>query len=343
MSDSDRLTLGRVLQFLIPAAGVSVAVVSVLLSVAARKKELTCTLLNTTRLVSENLGGIDPDMRVEFRGQPIYSLSKMTFSLRNTGSAAVRAQDVSEPVHLQFPAGARLLSAVVERTLPLKFSFSAKQVSEVSQVLLEFPLLNSGDEAIFSVYVLNSEAQRPSFEGRVVDVPQLIYSESASINGAGGDWPHWSHATRTVIRRLLLGLYGVLSLAGFLFWVYEVFTKLRYMQWKPKWSKPYAEAEEEVKKKMKEEWNRRLDVRMKEAANMKPPEAQAYLQKSVAAEMSLHEMTGRALEEELRKRGIPSRPDLFAEGGFLSFSLVFLGVAVIFAITAVVVHTALPG
>jgi hypothetical protein len=339
MGDGEQSTLG----LLIPAAGASVAIVSVLLSVAARKKELTCTLLSATRLVSENLGGISPEMRVEFRGQTIYSLSKMTFSLRNTGSAAVRAQDVSEPIHLQFPAGARLLSAAVERTLPLKFAFSAKQVQEAGQVALDFPLLNSGDEAIFSVYVLNSEPERPSFEGRVVDVPQLVYTESASVNGAGADWPRWSHSTRTVVRRSLLVLYGALSLAAFSFWAYAVFTRLGYMLWKPKWIKPYAEAEEEANKKAKEEWDQRFEVRLKQAANMSRSEAQAYLQKPASKELNIIETRRRALEEELRERGIPPKPDQLIEAAFLSFSLVFLGSAVVFVITVVVVHTALLG
>src|SRR6266436_9952160 len=95
MAENDKLTLTRVLQFLIPTAGVTVAIISVLLSVASRKKELTCTLLNSTRLVSENLGGISPDMRVEFRGQPIYSLFLLTFGLQRDVSAAVRSRRVS--------------------------------------------------------------------------------------------------------------------------------------------------------------------------------------------------------------------------------------------------------
>jgi hypothetical protein len=346
---SERLTLVRVLQFLIPAAGVSVALVSVLLSVAARKKELTCTLLNMTRLVSENLGGISPDMRVEFRGQAIYSLSKMTFSLRNSGAAAVRAQDVSDPVHLQFPPGAKLLSASVERTLPLKFSFSARQDSEANQVVIDFPLLNSGDEGVFSVYVLNSEPQRPSFEGRVVDVPQLIYAESTSANGAGSDWPHWSHATRTVVRRSMLGLYGLATLAAAGLWLYEVFTKLRYTRWKPRWSTSYGEVAKEIERREEEDMNRRMEQVRIEMENLDPANKEIYMRDSARRTVEIFSadraLRDRTLRDELKKKGIPRRPDPITDtfGDFLSFSLVFVGLAVVFGFTAVVVHTALPG
>src|SRR5882762_1838283 len=100
----------RALQILISLAAVVVGITGVLLTVAARKKELTCSLVNSTRLVSENLGGIHPDMHVEFHGQPIFSLAKMTFDLRNTGAAAIMAKDVVEPVRLAFPPTTRLMS-----------------------------------------------------------------------------------------------------------------------------------------------------------------------------------------------------------------------------------------
>jgi len=343
MAENDKLTLARVLQFLIPAAGVTVAIVSVLLSVASRKKELTCTLLNSTRLVSENLGGISPDMRVEFRGQPIFSLSKMTFSLRNTGSAAVRSQDVSEPVHLQFPAGAKLLNASVEKTSPLKFSFSTKSFPETSQVELDFPLLNSGDEGIFSVYLLNSDLQRPSFEGRVVDVPQLVYAESLQNTDPNAGWPHWSHATRTIIRWTLLVLYGLLTAGSIGMLLYEIVTRIRDARWKPRWSKLFQDLEKELLARENAERDKEWDRVVKESANLNPAEKEAY-RKANAPKYDF-DARRRRLREECKKRGIPPEPGTITGslGDFVSFSLVFAGIAVLFAVTAIVVHTALPG
>src|SRR2546422_9289372 len=80
----------RLLQVFMPIIGVSVAAISLLLTVAARKKELTCTLISSTRLVSENLGGVHPDLHVEFRDQPIMFLLKLRFTLWKTGDAALK-------------------------------------------------------------------------------------------------------------------------------------------------------------------------------------------------------------------------------------------------------------
>lgn len=341
MSEKEKPTIARALQLLIPVAGVSVAVASLLLSTAARKKELTCVLLNSTRLVSENLGGISPDMRVEFRGQPIYSLSKMTFALRNTGAAAVRSQDVSEPVRLQFPAGTRLLSAAAERTLPTKFSFLARAVPETGQVQLDFPLLNSGDEAVFSVYLLNSDPERPALEGRVVDVPQLIYTDSGATSATRSSWPHWSHATRTVVRWILIVLYSLLSLAAAGVWVYETVTKIRHGIWAPKWEKAYRELREELSKRESEELRKKWEQVYAEAGKLSPADRKAYTE-AHAPRWDFH-AGRRRLDEELRARGIPPEPDAItsALSDYVSFSLTFLAVALLFAITVIVVRTAL--
>lgn len=343
MAEDGKSALARVLQILIPTAGVTVAIVSVLLSVASRKKELTCTLLNSTRLVSENLGGISPDMRVEFRGQPIYSLSKMTFSLRNTGSAAVRSQDVSEPVHLQFPTGSKLLNAAVEKTLPLKFSFSARPVPETSQVQLDFPLLNSGDEGIFSVYLLNSDPQRPSFEGRVVDVPQLVYTESTPATRTGDQWPHWSHATRAVIRWILLVVYSLLTIGCVALVLYETVTRVRHARWATKWSKLSEDLKKAVSAREDAEWQKQLDQLMKQTASMNQADRQAFL-KANSPKLDF-KARARRMQDEHKKAGIPSEPDTMTGtiGNFASFVLVLGCIGFLFAITAVVVHTALPG
>ncbi len=322
MAENDKLTLTRVLQFLIPTAGVTVAIISVLLSVASRKKELTCTL---------------------FRGQPIYSLSKMTFTLRNTGSAAVRSQDVSEPVHLQFPVSAKLLNVSVEKTSPLKFSFFAKSIPETSQVELDFPLLNSGDEGTFSVYLLNSDPQQPSFEGRVVDVPQLVYVESSQNADPNAGWPHWSHATRTIIRWLLLVLYCLLTAGSIGIILYEVVSRIRKARWVRRWSKLSEELQKEMSVREEAESKKEWDRLRQESEKLNPAERKDYF--IANAPKYDYRARRRRISEEYKKKGIPPEPDTITDtfGDFVSFALVFAGIAFLFAVTAVVVHTALPG
>src|SRR5258708_17804112 len=80
----------RVLQRGVAAVSAMIALASLLFTVAARKKELTCSLFSASSIVTVDPSGIDPDLRIQFRGEPIRTLSKLTFSIKNTGSAAIR-------------------------------------------------------------------------------------------------------------------------------------------------------------------------------------------------------------------------------------------------------------
>ena len=352
MDDKGPSKMFRVLQILIPLASVAVAVTAILLTIASRKKELTCTLVNSTRLVSENLGGIHPDLHVEFHGQAIFSLTKTTFSLRNTGAAAVKVQDVVEPIRLKFPGSARLLSAVVEKTLPSDLKFSARVVPESGEVLLDFPLLNSNDEAFFSVYIFNSDSQRPTLEGRVVDVPQMVYSE-INVSAAGDrSWPLQSHATRSVVRWILIVLYC--SLAGVFLgvWVGGIVDYARYLPWKRKWSPAYDALwrEWEIKaRKTATAGNQGTNVMNSldegdEVAKRNREIEQAYLAHALAVR-GPHFFRPFGFDEELKKKGIPSHPNPMVESlsGLAGFSVLMLSLAAIGSLTALIVYRALNG
>lgn len=333
----------RTLQILIPLLGVGVGITGVLLTVAARKKELTCTLVNSTRLVSENLGGINPDMHVEFHGQPIFSLTKMTFDVRNTGAAAIMAKDVVEPVRLVFPQGARLMSAIVERTFPSDLKFSARTLPESNVVELDFPLLNRGDEAFFSVYVFNSETQRPALDGRVVDVPQLIYSDTSASAARQNMWPFQSHATRSVVRWVLVCIYGGLTGLFLGLWVGGIVSYAKYLPWKRKWKHLYDEAVKEVEESARQKRSEQQDT--------KPgiPEIEGLVSREeayrLAAARGQFVLFDRGFAEELSKKGIPEHPHPTVEtiGGLAGFSGLMIGLALVSSTTALVAFRGLGG
>jgi hypothetical protein len=347
----------RTLQILIPLVSVAVGIIGVLLTVAARKKELTCALVNSTRLVSENLGGIHPDMHVEFHGQPIFSLTKMTFDLRNTGAAAIMAKDVVEPVRLSFPATTKLMSATVERTFPADLKFSARVAPESRDVVLDFPLLNRGDEAIFSVYVLNSEAQKPNLEGRIVDVPQLVYAETNVSAARQNMWPFQSHATRSVVRWVLVIIYSALALLFLGICITGIGSYLKYLPWKHKWKHLYDGVIEELEKgrsagsaadshPIKTAGERLLTpeeaFRIKIAGEQRPTPSEAFALGTLRGHMLLFDDS---FGEELKKRGIPGHPHPMVEslGGLAVLGASMFCLAVVCSTTAFVVYRALGG
>ncbi len=184
MAETERFALARVLQVLVPIAEVAIALVGLLLTLAARRKELACVYLGSDKLVSLE-GGPHPGIIVQFQEQGVTSLVKMKFVLRNVGSTAIKGEDVKEPIELYFPKEVKVLNSLVERTAPAEFKFQAPSDPGRGVVTCEFFLLNSGDEAYFSVYTYNSEPKRPEVRGRIVDVKRiqsLDESQSQSIN-----------------------------------------------------------------------------------------------------------------------------------------------------------------
>ena len=353
MDEKTPSKLFRTLQILIPLASVAVGITGVLLTVASRKKELTCTLVSSTRLVSENLGGIHPDLHVEFHGQPIFSLSKMTFVLRNTGAAAILEKDIVESVKLSFPEGTKLLSSNVERTFPADLKFSTRSGPDPASVELQFPLLNRGDEALFSVYLLNSEPQKPNLEGRIVDVPQLVYSEANVAAVKQNFWPLQSHATRSVVRWTLASLYCGFTLLFLGLWMGCVGSYVSYLPWKRKWKSRYDQVVEELEEATKQE-------RAKQQAEAPAPsdrdlardEEILALREGMVSPDEIAHFTASAqhavvshgkLNRELKKRGIAGHPGSFIDsiGALAGFSALLLGLSAVCSTTALIVYRAL--
>jgi hypothetical protein len=341
--------LFRTLQILIPLASVVVAITGVLLTVAARKKELTCTLVNSTRLVNENLGGISPDLHVEFHGQPIFSLTKMTFEFRNTGAAAILAKDVVEPVKLAFPVGTKLMSSSVEKTFPPDLSFSARAFPDGAAVYLEFPLLNRGDEALFSVYVLNSELQRASLEGRIVDVPQLIYSEANAGAVRQSTWPFQSHATRSVVRWMLVTIYSTLTLLFLGLWIGCIRSYVSYLPWKRKWKNQYDKVVTDLKEAANKDASRAAPRERRvesESSVLLPPPDGWTDPDDIHRYLTTREhvfVPSNKMNEELKKRGIEVHPGSFIDsiGALSSFSALLLSLAAVSSTTALIIYRSL--
>jgi len=318
MNEQEKTHWPKVLQILVPIISASIALISLLVGIAARKKELTCTLVSSSTIVSVNPGGIHPDIKVEFRGQPIGTLSKLTFSLKNSGSGAIRVDDIKEAVRITFPSTSKVLNANVEGTSPQHFTFSVRLDPAVNTVICDFPLLNPGDEAFFSAYVQSGPSIKPLFEGRVVDVSQMLYIDRSETER--NPLPRFlsSHSVRSVLRWVLVAIYCGLALFFAGVWIFELARHVMRSLWMKKHRIQFAKALEEI---------------MREEAQ-KPKE---------------HRRSDWSIDWDaaykVREKGAPKRPLVIwrSFAGLLGGSLLLLALSAIGAITASLAFVALRG
>jgi hypothetical protein len=302
---------------LIPAVSAVVAIVALLLALAARKKEIACTYLGASKLVSMEPGGVHPDVRMDFRGTPITSLYKLSFRFKNTDAAAIKHEDIREPLNLQFHTGAKLLNSTVEGTSPSGFAVSTALSADGSSATLDFPLLNPGDEIDLAVYLYNSDPFPPSFEGRIVDVKQLLILDTQGGNTAVLPFLH-NTAVRKVLSGFLVFLYGLLSLAAFVGIFAVPIGYVRAALWSKNWKVKY-DAEDTA-------WQ----------------EARISKLRSGAPSSSFDE-DWELRRKRLREKGIPEEPLSFADTlwEMIGTTFVLIATSAIFATTAYLTHVAL--
>jgi hypothetical protein len=323
MADEQKARLSRILQTIVPIAGVTVALLSFFLGYVSRKKQLTSVYLGAEKLVSVS-NAVAPDVSVQYHGEKVYSLSKMNFVIRNSGAAAIKGGDatagrgdVVEPVQLEFPTEVKILSTSVERTLPSEFSFTTKPSG--NYVDLGFPLLNPGDEAYFAVYIYNSEPRTPRLRGRIVDV-QL--SQTAEVRDAQGRaLPFISNpSTRTGVFWTLLVVNAIIAVALFGFWIYLTKEYIVFRTWMGRYKERTRAAIEELTDKNSYEY-KYLKEGLDKGNNM------------------LMNAESKAI---LKEKGIPEPPwtEVNAVGEAASWTLALLGLTASFVFTCLYLYTA---
>jgi len=317
MADEKNITVSRLLQIVVPVASVAIALASLFLGLSARRKELSCVYLGSERLVSVSYS-MAPDLSVRYHGEPVTSLTKMSYVIRNVGAVAVKGTDVVEPLELDYPDGTRILNAGVDRTLPSEFSFSAAQKGD--SVSLGFALLNPGDEAYVAVYVYNSEPKYPKLRGRIVDVH---LSQASDVRDSQGrPLPFVSNSsTRAIAFWTLLGVNAVIGIGLFGLWLYAVWETATASSWRRRWKAAYATAIEELKEADKY--------------------AHERLTKSMDKAGFNSQYLGKNAQNLLRQKGIPEPPtsgfDTLSEA--LGLTILLVGLSASFLFTCLYIYT----
>jgi hypothetical protein len=320
MADSEKGKLIRVLQVLVPIVGVTVAVIGLFIGLAARKKELVCAYLGAEKLVSLDAGGISAAVKVEYENQAVTSLVKMRFVIRNTGSSAIKGDDVLEPISLYFPQSVKLLNSSVDRTLPARFSFDVVSNPADNTVTIKFPLLNSGDEAYFSVYTYDSAPVTPEVLGRIVDVRQ-IESLDDSQRQQADPFPFTSSiGVRRVLYWVVLGFNASCGGVAVGFALYFILLFARLQLWWSKWRKRFDETRKAIVDKYKGalSFNETRGVLVQGQQDLPSGHTLDYMAK-----------------QELKKQGTPDEPDSLYDNwkDLLGGTLVLSVLATIFLVT----------
>lgn len=160
-----------------------IAIVSVVIGVAATlfvghyyfrqtvNKALTPFVHFTTHLFR----GVSPEVRealqIHYRGVRVTEVQELQFLIANTGQRAIR--DVLEPLTVSIPPTCSLLDAAVLHISPGERV--VKATPQESRVVLEFPLLNSGEFFVLRL-LLNGQAKAKDFQFRITadDLPAVL-------------------------------------------------------------------------------------------------------------------------------------------------------------------------
>ena len=319
MADEKKSSIARVLQIGVPLVSVVIALTSLFLGLSARRKELACVYLGTERLVSVSTNLAPDDLSIKYHGAPVTSLTKMNYVVRNAGATAIKGTDVVDPLELEYPDGTAILRAGVDKTLPSQFSFEA--VQKGNNVLLNFSLLNPGDEVYFAVYVYNSEPRSPVLKGRIVDVHLSQASDVRETQGRPLPFISNSHS-RTIVLWALIIVNSAAALAILGMWVYAVWLTAAASRWRRHWKGAFLAAVEELKisDSFEHKW----------VTNRADQLGWGYV--------SLKGST----KKHLKDKGVPEPPisgfDTVTEG--LGFSVLLLGLCASFLFTVLYIYTA---
>ena len=131
------------------------------------RSEITLTLRQSATLVQKEQAL--EKLAIQYGGKPIDALSKIVFSLENTGRTAITNEDVITPLQLSF-SEAEVLEVNVGKSSPT--DLGAQLEHDNKEVRIRFPLFNSGDAIEFNV-LLSGKNVAYSASARIKNIKRL--------------------------------------------------------------------------------------------------------------------------------------------------------------------------
>jgi hypothetical protein len=282
--------------------GVVVAVFTFFTNANLRRKEISCTYLGASSIVHIDRGSLQGPLSIFYRDVPVNELFRTSFVIQNTGSSAIKAEDIKEPVQLVFPRGYQLLSPPsLDDTSP-HFSASVTADPNNSNILnISFVLLNPGDQMWISANAIHVTDEAPKLIGRIVEVKRIKNVDASKGNSESAE--PLPHLQNTILRKSIyysLLIFNFAISAFFLvMFVIGQFQFIRLKIWTSKWADHVNKFLNEHHKDLK------IDVRNSAWDNV---------------------LNRSGIVKELRNAGLPKKPSSFTGdwGGYFAMSSTFL-------------------
>lgn len=163
--------------------------------------ELRSTSATTVVQVSDEL----EQLHISYAGTPISTLTRLQFSLVNSGRRPIRGADLISPPKISLLNDARLLDFQIERLDPTDLELEVHLDTANAAVELRFPLLNPGDVIEFSIL---AAGESPLFDvrARIVGISKIDVV-SVADDRRTIPWTVWPVGAFTLLLTLVLLIF----------------------------------------------------------------------------------------------------------------------------------------
>lgn len=112
-------------------------------------------------------------LEIKYDGKKVSSISKFTFNLINKANKPLIKNDIVKPPTINFSNNSQLLDVQVDRKIPKDLIASAESDYKNNSISISFPLLNQGDQVVFSALLSGNDI---SYETscRIYGVKEMI-------------------------------------------------------------------------------------------------------------------------------------------------------------------------
>ena len=112
-------------------------------------KGVSLTLISPSHVISSN-AAVD-GLEIIYKGNKLYSLSRMTFLVENTGSKPILATDVVSPIKIEASKKSNILDVIIDSKQPENLEVRITNSNRSAEI--NFSLLNPGDTVLISLLV----------------------------------------------------------------------------------------------------------------------------------------------------------------------------------------------
>jgi hypothetical protein len=112
-------------------------------------------------------------LEIIYKGQPITNITKLSFLLRNSGQLPILREHIVEPLKISFSGIRKILDVNVSSKIPESLEVHYNIFAKEDYITIDFPLLNPGDFAYFSVLVIGNYSVDFKTSARIVNVKDI--------------------------------------------------------------------------------------------------------------------------------------------------------------------------